>query len=106
MLGLDDDVAQPLAAGDRDLELVATTLGGFGIGQQLLVRGQARFALRLTRLRRHADPLELALQRAAARRVRLLLAPQPLLLLFEPRRVVALERDALAAVELEDPLRD
>ena len=38
--------------------------------------------------------------------VALLLAGEALLLLLEPRRVVALERDAAAAVELEDPLGD
>ena len=36
----------------------------------------------------------------------LLLVREPLLLLLEPRRVVALERDAAAAVELEDPAGD
>ena len=36
----------------------------------------------------------------------LLLAAQALQLLLEPGRVVALERDAAPAVELEDPLRD
>jgi hypothetical protein len=35
-----------------------------------------------------------------------LLLREPGLLLLEPARVVALERDALAAVELEDPARD
>src|SRR6185312_4745631 len=38
--------------------------------------------------------------------VLLLLDPEPGLLLLEPRRVVPLERDALAAVELEDPACD
>ena len=56
--------------------------------------------------RAHANPLELARERAAARRLRLLLDREPRLLLLEPRRVVALERNALAAVELEDPARD
>ena len=38
--------------------------------------------------------------------LRLLLLREPLLLLLEPRRVVALPRDAGAAVELEDPAGD
>ena len=45
-------------------------------------------------------------ERLLARRVLLLLEREPLLLLVEPRRVVALERDAAAAVDLEDPARD
>ena len=45
-------------------------------------------------------------ERALAGLVALLLAGEALLLLLEPRRVVALERDAAAAVELEDPLGD
>ena len=45
-------------------------------------------------------------ERAAARLVDLLLLREPLLLLLEPARVVALPRDARAAVELEDPARD
>ena len=52
---------------------------------------------------RHAHPLELALEGAAAGGVALLLGVEAGLLLLEPARVVALERVALAAVELEDP---
>ena len=106
VLGLDHHVAEPLAGGDGDLEPVASAVGRLGFGEQLLVRREAGLALGLARLRRHAHPLELAFERALSRRVGLLLATQALLLLFEPRRVVALERDALAAIELEDPARD
>ena len=76
------------------------------LGEQALVGVEARLRLRVARLRRGADPLELAGERAAARRLLLLLRGEPCLLLLEPRRVVALERDALAAVELEDPVGD
>ena len=58
------------------------------------------------RARRHADPLELALERAPARLVDLLFLREPLVLLLEPARVVAFPRDAVPAVELEDPARD
>ena len=57
----------------------------------------------MPRAGRHPHPLELALERAPAGRLLLLLDREPRLLLLEPRRVVALERDAVAAVELEDP---
>ena len=76
------------------------------VGEQLLVRAEARLRLRVPRLRRKAHPLELALQRALARRRLLLLDREPRLLLLEPARVVAFVRNALAAVELEDPAGD
>src|SRR6266545_1727600 len=44
--------------------------------------------------------------RAPAGRLGLLLLRESCLLLLEPRRVVAPERDPLAAVELEDPAGD
>ena len=58
------------------------------------------------RARRHANPLELALERAPARLVDLLFLREALVLLLEPARVVAFPRDAVPAVELEDPARD
>ena len=106
LLDLDHRVAEPLADRDGDLQPVRPALGGLGLLLQLVVRGESGLALRLAGLRRHAHPLELALQRALAGLVALLLAGEALLLLLEPRRVVALERDAAAAVELEDPLGD
>ena len=77
---------------------------GLGLGPQLLVGRQPGPALGLAGLGRHPHPLQLALQGALAGRRLLLLMGQPGLLLVEPRRVVALEREAPAAVELEDPL--
>ena len=80
--------------------------GGLGLGLQLVVGGEAGLALGLAGLGRHPHPLQLALEGAAAGLVLALLAGQALLLLLQPRRVVALEREALAAIELEDPLGD
>src|SRR5581483_9233098 len=62
--------------------------------------------IRMASLRRHANPLELALQRLLPLRLRLLFAAQALLLLFEPRAVVALPGNAFAAIQLEDPAGD
>ena len=73
---------------------------------RLVVGGEAGLALGLAGLRGHAHPLQLALERAPAGLVGALLAGQALLLLLQPRRVVALEREAAAAVELEDPAGD
>ena len=66
----------------------------------------ARLRLRVPRLRARAHPLELAGERAAPGRLLLLLDREPRLLLLEPGGVVALERQPLAAVELEDPAGD
>ena len=54
----------------------------------------------------HPHPLEFAGEGALAGLVAALLAFEAFLLLLEPAGVVALEREALAAVEFEDPLRD
>ena len=73
--------------------------------QQLLVGGEAGLRLRLARARRGAHPFELARQRALPRRLGLLFALEPLPLLLEPRRIVALPGDPGAAIQLEDPAR-
>src|SRR5690606_38455105 len=73
---------------------------------ELLEALQTRFRFRLPRLRIRADPFELGLDRTLPRGLLLLLEREPLLLLLEPRRVVALPRDAVASVELEDPAGD
>src|SRR5262249_3411364 len=73
---------------------------------EVVVRGEARLALRLPRARRRAHPLELLRDLPLPRGRLLLLDGEALLLRLEPRGVVALERDRGAAVELEDPLGD
>ena len=78
-------------------------VAGAGLGQQLLVGGQAGLALGLAGLGGQAHPLQLPLEGALAAGVGLVLLAEPLLLLLEPRAVVALERDAPTVVELEDP---
>ena len=104
VLHLDHLVAEAGPGRDGDLEPVAAAGVGLGLGPQLLVGRQPGPALGLAGLGRHPHPLQLALQGALAGRRLLLLVGQPGLLLVEPRRVVALEREAPAAVELEDPL--
>src|SRR5207245_9080149 len=99
-----DEVADPRAGRNAYLDLHRSLL--VRLLQQRVVGGEARLALGLARTRRHLDPLELAGQRTLARGVGLLLLLEPLLLLLQPGGVVSLPRDAVAAVELEDPLRD
>src|SRR5687767_9507362 len=100
-LRLHDDVAEPRAGRDRDLELALARVGV--LRQESLVRLQPRLALRLPRARRLPHPLELAREGPLARGLLLLLVGEPLALLIEPRRVVALPGDAIALVELEEP---
>src|SRR5436190_18048998 len=59
----------------------------------------------MARFWRHANPFELALQRFLSFSLGFLLAPQPLLFLFEPGSVVTLPRNALATIQLENPTR-
>src|SRR5439155_11877977 len=96
-LGLDDDVSEARARRDVDLDLVE--LDALLLCIQALVRRQAGLRLVVPGARAHAHPLELARERAAPRRLGLLLDREPPLLLLEPGGVIALERDAAAAVE-------
>ena len=101
LVEFDDFVAEALGHRDEDLVgLVALLV--FDVGQLLETR-QPCLALGLPALRVLAHPLELGLHRLRVRVLGLLLLLEALFLLLEPVAVVALPRDALAAVELEDP---
>ena len=103
VLDLHHHVAQPRARGDDDLGLALAIAPA--LREHLLVGLQARLGLGLARPRRHAHPLELTLEGALPRGLLLLLDGEALLLLLEPGGVVALPRNARAAVQLEDPAR-
>ena len=75
------------------------------VGGEVVEARDARLALRLPALGVLAHPLELVLHRLDARRLLLRLGFEALLLLLEPRAVVAFPRNAVAAIELEDPFR-
>ncbi len=96
------DIAQPLARRNVDFDLI--DLLRRVLRQQLLVGRQAGLALGLARARRHPDPLELTRQCLLPLALGLLFLRQPVLLLLEPRRVVPLPGNALAAVEFQNPL--
>src|SRR4029079_10915631 len=74
--------------------------------EQILVRVQARLALRLTGARRHADPFELTLESPLTLRLGLLFERQALLFLIEPGGIVALPLTPAAPIELENPPGD
>src|SRR5437868_6996092 len=101
MIGDDHVVAEARADWDLDLDVVRFLLAL--LRQELFVALNARLRFRLACFGRRLDPLELARELTLARRFLLLLVGEPLALLLEPRRVVALPRNAGAAIELEDP---
>ena len=101
ILEIDHHIAQARAGRNVDLQILAALLGF--LVQQVFVGGHARLALGLARLGRHADPFQLALQGLLALALGLFLAPHALLLLLQPRGVVALPRNAVAAIQLQDP---
>ena len=101
MLCLDHLIAQARAVRDEDLQLLLTLL--LLLAEHLLVSVQTSLTLSLTSLRSHVRPFKLALQRLAALRSLLLLLHHSRSLLLQPRRVVAVPRYALAAVELKNP---
>ena len=103
VLGLDHEVAEPRPRRDDDLAGLRRLAAG--LGQHGLVGLDARLGLGLARLGALADPFQLVLELALARRFGLFLLAQAGLLLLQPGGVVALEGDAVAAVELQDPAR-
>src|SRR4029077_11863028 len=92
--------------GDRNDDLRRGRRLFVRLRQQLLVALVARLGFRLPGFRRSGNPLLLALERLLAGFLLAALLLEALLLLPEPGRVVALVRNALAAVELEDPAGD
>src|SRR3954470_21216283 len=101
VLELDHLVAQALRDRDEDfLRLVALLML---LRRQLLEARKARLRLRLAALGVLPHPLELGLHRLDARLLLAALDLEALLLLLEPARVVTLPRDAVPAVELQDP---
>ena len=101
MIRFDDDIAESRAGRNVDFQLAHLLLRF--LREHRLVRIDARFPFRVASFRRHANPLQLALERFLSLRFRFLLAAQTFLLLLQPRRVVPLPRNSFAAVELENP---
>src|SRR5690606_6881923 len=101
VLELDHLAAQALARRNEDLVGLLALLVVDRL--QFLDPGQARLALGAAALGVGARPLELLGDRLLARLLLRFLALEAVFLLDQPVGVVALPRDAAAAVELEDP---
>ena len=88
--------------------MICAVVGAFSLllPDELVVGRDARLGLGLAGLGRGGDPLAFLGQRPLARRVLAAFLLEPLLLLLQPGRVVALVGDAAAAVEFEDPAGD
>ena len=101
---IDNVLAEPL--GDRNDDLRGLRLLLAGLLEQLLIALVARFGFGLPGARRRRDPFLLAGERALTRLFLAAFLREPLLLLHQPRRIIALVRNAAAAIELEDPASD
>ncbi|MNS54791.1 hypothetical protein D3C72_876050 [compost metagenome] len=101
VLELDDLVAETLAHGDEDLLGFVALLVVLAV--QFVESCQTRLRLGLPALGVLAHPLQFLVQCLLARRLGRLLLLQALLLLVQPRAVVALPRNAVSAIQLQDP---
>src|SRR6185369_6986985 len=104
MFCFDHDVTETWSSRNVNLEILATLF--ILLSQEFFVRVDSGFAFCVTRFRRHANPFELALQSLLSFSFGFFFASQTLLLLFQPRAVVPLPRNAFAAIEFENPTGD
>ena len=88
---------------DVNLQIVGQPLGL--MANHGLVGVDARLGLGAAALGRHADPFQLALQGLLAVGLLLALLGQPVLLLVQPGRIIALPGDAPAPVQFQNPPR-
>src|ERR1700676_3538202 len=102
-LRLDDEVAQPRAGRQDDLRGLRRLLAA--LGNERLIGRDPRLTLCLARPPARPDPLQSPHERAPARALGLALAQEARLVLCEPARIIALDRNAAAAVEFWDPSR-
>ena len=101
---VDHVLTEPLGDGNDDLRRRRRLL--VALLDQFVVGGDARLGLGLPRFRRRGDPLAFLGERALAGGLLAAFLLEPLLLLLEPGRIIALVGNAAAAIELENPARD
>ena len=97
---VDNGLPQPLRDRNNDLRALRGLLRR--LLHEIFIALIAGLRLRLPRARGRRDPFTLAREGALVRRLFTTLLLQPLLLLLEPGRIIALIGDAAAAVELEN----
>ena len=101
VLELDHGIAEPL--GNRNENLLRFVALLVFVRREFLEARDPRLALRLPPLGIGAHPFEFLVHRLGARIFLLLFRGETLFLLLEPGTVVALPRNAVAAVEFENP---
>ena len=100
-IGRGTSTAKTRTVRDEYLQLLLTFL--LLLTEHLLVSIQTSLALSLTSLRSHVRPFQLTLQCLATLRSLLLLLHHSRSLLLQPRRVVAMPRNTLTTVQLQNP---
>ena len=105
IFGLDHQVAQPLGHRDHDGGGALRAVPG-RLGDQLFIGIDARLGLGLARLGRLLDPFAFARDGALLGGFLAGFLLQALFLHFQEGRIIAFVRNALAAVQLQDPRRD
>ena len=101
---LDHLIAQTFAVGDDDLRRGRAFQ--HSLARHLVIARNTGLALGLTRLGTRTDPLEFFFQRFLLGFVFARFLLHPLGLLVQPSRIVALVRDATAAVQFQNPRGD
>ena len=102
VLAFDDQIPQALARGNVDLVGLVALLKF--LRGQLFIALQPRFGFGLTRFRVGSHPFQFAFQGFRQRVLLPLFLSQALSFLLQPRGVVALPGNAVAAIEFQDPL--
>ncbi len=102
MLSFDDQRAEVFARWDLDFQIVGTILELFG--RHLFVGFDPGLRFGLASLGAHPDPFQFASQVLFASLLLAFFQSHSFGAVFQPRAVVAFERDAAAAIDFEDPL--
>src|SRR6516165_3552826 len=97
----DHQIPEPRSGGQNDLRRLGRLFPA--LRDERFIGGKPRLALRLASSWALPHPFELAFEGSPPSRLLPALLLEPLLLLLEPARVIALERDTPTAVELENP---
>jgi hypothetical protein len=104
IVGFDYNVPKSRSGWNVNLQIFTPLFRLFA--QHLFIRIYSRLAFGASRLGRHANPFELALQRLLSLALALFFAAKPFLFLLQPRGVVSFPGNTCAAIQFENPTRD